>query len=256
MPGEQEGNALVDVLFGDVNPSGKMPHTMPNVFNEMQMTGRQYPGIPPASTSAGLPPCQDKPTPMEPTGLNPSGGTGFAPCAPTKAYYDEKLLVGYRWYDEHRVAPAYAFGHGLSYTTFHYANLKVTLGAGLLATVSLTVTNNGTVAGSETAQLYLSFPEAAGEPPQQLKAFRKAGPLQPGATATVIMALTAREFSIWSVVRDASHCQAPCPSVVPMPVHRRTAAGSALLPPRPPVCSSSSYNYFVSALKGLLNWLH
>ena len=190
-PGEQEGNGLVDVLFGDVNPAGKMPHTLPNVANEMRMTQRQYPGIPPANASAA---CQDKPTAMLPSGLNPAGGTGFAPCEPTRAYYDEKLLVGYRWYDANSVAPAFPFGHGLSYTTFAYTGLKASKTA-----VSVTVTNNGTVAGAEVVQLYLSFPAAAGEPPNQLKAFSKVGPLPAGGSATVELPLSDRSFSIWSV---------------------------------------------------------
>jgi beta-glucosidase len=95
MAGEQEGNAVMDVLFGDVNPAGKLPHTLPNVWNEMGMTSRQYPGVPPTDSANA---CQDIPTPPDANGLNPQGGTGAAFCEPTKAYYDEKLLVGYRWY--------------------------------------------------------------------------------------------------------------------------------------------------------------
>ena len=81
-PGEQEGNAAVDVLFGDVSPSGKLPHTMPNIENEMQMTARQYPGLPPPPDASGdgdthtqaMINCGN-PVPTLPSGLNPQGGT-------------------------------------------------------------------------------------------------------------------------------------------------------------------------------------
>jgi hypothetical protein len=115
-PGEQAGGAVVDVLFGDVNPAGKSPHTMPTKENEMEMTPRQYPGIGPpdsddaAVTGGGFAPCANPVPTDSATGLNPQGGTGGSDCVPTKAYYDERLLVGYRWYDQHQVTPAFPFG--------------------------------------------------------------------------------------------------------------------------------------------------
>jgi beta-glucosidase len=119
-PGEQAGGAVADVLFGDVNPAGKSPHTMPNKENEMEMTPRQYPGVGPpdtdsdddaAVTSGGeIAPCANPVPTDSATGLNPQGGTGGSDCVPTKAYYDERLLVGYRWYDQHEVTPAFPFG--------------------------------------------------------------------------------------------------------------------------------------------------
>lgn len=86
-PGEMGPEALWDVLYGAVTPSGKMPHTMPNVWNETRFSWRQYPGIPPDKHS-GLPACSSK----------PRKEANFTPCSPTMAYYDEKLEVGYRWY--------------------------------------------------------------------------------------------------------------------------------------------------------------
>ena len=143
---------------------------------------------------------------MLPTGFNPTGGTGAADCEPTKAYYDEKLLVGYRWYAAHpEVEPAFAFGHGLSYTSFNYSNLAIYHGrANPNPTVAFDVTNNGSVAGAEVAQLYLEFPASAGEPPIQLKGFEKVT-LAAGATATVTFALEDRAFSIWDVELHAWH---------------------------------------------------
>lgn len=80
---------MADVLFGDVNPSARLPFTMPNKENEMEMTESQYPGI------------------------------------KLENDYSEKLNVGYRWYNTHSVKPAFEFGFGLSYTTFEYGNLDV-----------------------------------------------------------------------------------------------------------------------------------
>eukprot|EP00040_Diaphanoeca_grandis_P016729 m.86681 g.86681 ORF g.86681 m.86681 type:complete len:826 (-) comp25989_c0_seq1:109-2586(-) len=197
-PGEQEGNAFVDVLFGDVNPGGKMPHTMPTKANEMEMTQRQYPGELPADPTKA---CQQSPVAPQANGLNPSGGTGAAPCEPTTAYYDEKLLVGYRWYDAHKVTPAFEFGFGLSYTTFEFSMLSITT-SGEDYSATFTVKNTGSVSGSEVAQLYLEFPATAGEPPRQLKGFEKVS-LASGASATATISLTPRAFSIWDVETHA-----------------------------------------------------
>merc|ERR1712241_920270 len=82
------------------------------------------------------------------------------------ATYSEKLEIGYRWYDTHGVQPAFPFGHGLSYTSFSLSNLRVSYDS-----VSVTVTNTGKLAGVAVPQPYLKFPEAAGEPPMQLKGF-------------------------------------------------------------------------------------
>ena len=101
--------------------------------------------------------------------------------------------MGYRWYDAHKVAPAFAFGHGLSYSTFALSGLKASADS-----VSATVTNTGDRAGATVVQLYLGFPEDAGEPPQQLKGFSKQ-PLKPGQSADVTFKLSERDRSIWDV---------------------------------------------------------
>ena len=195
--GEQEGEAAADVLFGAANPAGKLPHTLPNAWNETAMAVRQYPGIAP-NLAKGEVACSSKPTAPTADGHNPAGGTGAAPCVPYEAHYDEKLQIGYRWYDAHGVAPAFPFGHGLSYTSFTYADLAVSKSA-----VRFTVTNTGAVPGAEVAQLYLGFPAAAGEPPRQLKGFEKTAVLAPGASQTVTLVLDARSFSIWDVAQSA-----------------------------------------------------
>ena len=110
------------------------------------------------------------------------------------SFYTEKLLVGYRYYDAHKInfVTGFPFGHGLSYTSFQYSDLAITG-----TSVSFTVRNAGGVAGSEVAQLYLSFPPAANEPILQLKGFKKTSKLDPGEATTVTVALTARDFSTW-----------------------------------------------------------
>lgn len=167
LPGQEAGNALADVLFGAVNPSGKLPVTIPNMDNEVNFTPEQYPGV------------------------------GFPP----EADYTERSLFGYRWYDYHDVTPAYCFGHGLSYTTFKYGDLKLTSADGEVGQeVELDVANSGTVAGSEVVQLYLSTPASTGsngESLRQLRSFVKVNDLSPTSTETIKFTLSPRDLSAW-----------------------------------------------------------
>jgi beta-glucosidase len=162
-PGQEDGNAIASVLFGDVNPSGKLPITFPVEQSQIPVnTPEQYPGV------------------------NKEG------------QYSEKLLVGYRWYDAKNVQPLFPFGHGLSYTAFSYSNLKISGNVNSTITVNADVKNSGQVPGAEVAQLYIGFPQSAGEPPKQLKGFRKVL-LQPGQTQTLSFLLQAQNLSIWDV---------------------------------------------------------
>ena len=164
-PGGQElANALVDVLFGDVNPSGRLPLTLPMTANDLKFTQRMYPGLPDPAPPKG---CAD-------------------PCL--KVYYDEKLEVGYRRYDSHNIEPAYAFGHGLSFTQFVYGNLTVAPHM-----VAFDVRNIGGVAGAEVAQLYVLPPNSGGY--QQLKGFHKTAVLAPGRVERATLRFDARTFS-------------------------------------------------------------
>jgi beta-glucosidase len=181
LPGEQEGHAFVDVVFGDVVPSGKLPHSLPNRPNEVGMSPRQYPGVGPSNESG-----------MQPCSFTPLNASVWAPCQPTRAYYSEGLQTGYRWYDAHKVAPAFPFGHGLSYTTFEYSGIEVGR-----RTVSLTVRNTGDVFAYEVVQLYLKYPPAAEQPFRQLRGFERIG-LRPGHNVSVSFALTDRWLSSWS----------------------------------------------------------
>ena len=159
-PGETYGDALADVLFGAVNPSAKLPLTMPNVENEVQFTESDYPGVDKVAT------------------------------------YSEGMLIDYRWYTAKGVTPAFPFGHGLSYTTFSFKDLAVATDG---RTITCTVSNTGSVSGAEVAQLYLTFPAAASTPPLQLKGFAKTKLLRPGSEQTIVFSLKERDISVWDV---------------------------------------------------------
>lgn len=165
LPGQEAGNGLADVLFGKVNPSARLHVTMPNKDNEINFSEMQYPGI-------GHPP---------------------------SAYYTEGLLIGYRYYDAHQITPNFCFGHGLSYTSFDYSNVRVTpQDSDVAAIVSVDITNTGYLAGAEIPQLYVSFPAQAKEPPKLLKGFVKVE-LDVSQKRTVEFQLTRRDLSIWDV---------------------------------------------------------
>jgi len=177
LPGQEAGNALADVLFGIVNPYGRLPVTIPNKENEIQFTEEQYPGV-------GTPP---------------------------EAAYTEELLIGYRWYNANNVKPLFPFGHGISYTTWGYSNLHLKLYPGnpsegfksplssspIIAEASLSIANIGGRAGSEIVQLYITYPSEAKEPPKQLRAFAKVD-ARPNFTKSVTLTLTKRDISIWN----------------------------------------------------------
>ena len=161
--GQAGGSALADLLTGRVNPSGKLAETIPLRY-------------------------EDNPT------------IGAFPGELGRVRYAEGPLIGYRWYDAHRMRVAYPFGHGLSYTTFDYSGLEVTVDADDAephVTARLTVTNTGTRAGKETVQLYVSDPRSSVQrPEQELKAFAKIA-LQPGESTRVTLELGSRAFAYW-----------------------------------------------------------
>ena len=164
-PGQQAGNAIARLLYGDVNPSGKLPVTFPTSLDQV-----------PASTAAQWP------------GVN------------GQVQYSEGLDVGYRWYDAKSLTPAYPFGYGLSYTTFRFSDLRVddsTLRENGKIRVSAEVTNTGKRAGAEVAQLYLGEPASVGEPANQLKGFQKVQ-LDPRQTKRVTFEISAQDASYWN----------------------------------------------------------
>jgi len=167
-PGEEDGDVVADLVFGDVNPSGKLPLTFPKAENETPAhTPQQYPGV--------------------------NGN----------AIYSEGLQVGYRWYDAQKITPLFPFGYGLSYTTFSLRNLKAIpdIRAGDSLAVTLDVANTGSRPGAEVVQIYLAAPAEAREPPKQLKAFAKIT-VAPNQTQHLAMTIDSRAFSIWDKSRN------------------------------------------------------
>jgi beta-glucosidase len=166
-PGQVDGDAIAPVLFGDVDPSGKLPVTFPvKLSDDPLQTAAQYPGVTEAGDSVG-----------------------------PHSTYSEGLLVGYRWYDARNIAPLFPFGYGLSYTTFRYSGVNVTRTASG-ASVSFTVTNAGTRAGAAVPEVYVGDPASVGEPPKQLEGFRRVA-LNPAQSATVTIPLGAMSFAHW-----------------------------------------------------------
>lgn len=157
--GSESGNSLADVIFGRVNPSGKLPMTFPVRLDDV------------AAHAVGEYP-----------------GTKRADSDIVDIRYNEGVMVGYRWFDTRKIRPLFAFGHGLSYTTFGYGKLSADaskIGPDGALTLSVEVTNTGSRAGAETVQLYISDTKASVKrPAKELKNFAKIY-LEPGQTKTV-----------------------------------------------------------------------
>jgi beta-glucosidase len=191
-PGQESGNSLVDILYGDVNPSGKLPYTI--AFNET-----------------------DYNAPVT-TGIQTDGPEDW------QSYFDEKLEIDYKYFDAHNISVRYEFGFGLSYTTFDLADITAEATAqGITSApeenetqpggnpalwetiynVTVSVSNTGAVAGAAVPQLYVGFPTGnpalAGTPPRQLRGFEKVG-LDAGESKTVSFELMRRDLSYWDVV--------------------------------------------------------
>ncbi|KAI9459354.1 glycoside hydrolase superfamily [Boletus coccyginus] len=197
--GNEAGSAIADVLYGDWNPSGRLPYTIAKNASDY---------------SAQL--------------ILGGGGTEILPID-----YTEGLFIDYRWFDAQNITPRYEFGFGLSYTTFEYSNIAVTPvnctddpetelienwangGASPIAEGSTTalwlhmpafqvtfdVTNTGSHYGGEVPQLYVHHPASANEPPSILKGFTNVV-LEPGQTAQASITLSRYDLSIWDVVRQ------------------------------------------------------
>ncbi|MFB2580011.1 glycoside hydrolase family 3 C-terminal domain-containing protein [Herbiconiux sp. P15] len=178
-PGEQQGPALASLLWGDTNPSGKLPMTFPkSLADTPTSTPEQYPGV------------------EEIDGIY-------------QVEYNEGLQIGHKWYDEQNIEPLFEFGHGLSYTSFEYSELELSTSAtdgGVVTSASFTVTNTGDVPGTEVPQVYLTLPDAAGEPGKRLVGYDRVT-LEPGASQTVTTTIDSsasdRPYSIWNVDTDA-----------------------------------------------------
>jgi beta-glucosidase len=160
-PGQESGDALSDVLFGTVNPAGRLPATFPAADDQHPAAGGsvRYPGL------HGV------------------------------MRYEEELQIGYRWWQSAGEVPLFPFGHGLSYTRFDYEDLAMEVEADEIV-VRWSVRNVGSRQGREVAQLYLGYPDSAGDPPLQLRGFRDFV-LDAGQTQRVELRLGTRERSRW-----------------------------------------------------------
>jgi beta-glucosidase len=176
-PGQEDGNIVADLVFGVKNPSGKLPVTFPFVGQGFldNITTAQFPGV--------------------------LAGDGVT----NTVTYAEQLNMGYRWYDANAVAPAFPFGHGLSYTSFTVTGPSVAANGGKYD-VKATVTNTGAKAGSEVVQVYVALPAGADsigakQPPKRLVGFTKVA-LAAGAsqnvTITIDPAASNHPLSAWS----------------------------------------------------------
>jgi beta-glucosidase len=166
---QEQGNALADILFGDENPSGKLPTTFPVRLED------------------------------NPAYINYPGENG-------KVHYGEGIFVGYRYYDKKKLEPLFPFGHGLSYTSFKYSNLKLSADSitpNQTLKVKVDVKNTGKVAGKEIVQLYVRDVKSTfARPDKELKAFEKVE-LKPRQTKTVTFTLDREAFWYFDTTRNA-----------------------------------------------------
>ena len=167
-PGQECGNSIADILFGSVNPSGKLSQTFPQRLED------------------------------NPTYINYPGENGHVS-------YGEGIFIGYRYYEKKRVEPLFPFGFGLSYTSFGYNNLRLstnTITPDEGVTVSIDITNTGQRAGQEVVQVYVhDIAASVLRPIKELKGFVKVA-LDPGETKTVSLTLDRTAFAYWD---DGQH---------------------------------------------------
>ncbi len=158
-PGMEGGNAIAKIIFGDVNPSGKLTMTFPKKLDD-----------------------------------SPAHALGEYPGKDGVVKYNEGIFVGYRYFDTKKIEPQYPFGHGLSYTTFLYENLQLNKGDNQSVTATVTVRNTGNRAGAEVMQLYVKDVESTVErSDKELKGFQKVF-LQPGESKDIIITLPVDAF--------------------------------------------------------------
>lgn len=175
-PGQNGGTAIARVLFGDVEPGGRLPATFPVREADEPVAGdpEKYPGV------------------------------------AERVTYKEGVLIGYRWFDEKRLDVAYPFGHGLTYTTFAFRRMRRERGSGVR--VSVDVRNTGRRTGTAVPQLYVGMPQPApgiAQPPLQLKGFKRVT-LRPGQRRRVTFRLDERAFSYWDPRSDSWQVEPGC----------------------------------------------
>ena len=200
-PGQRGGVATAEILTGEVNPSGKLAYTIPKKDTDTLIT---Y-----SDELWNLFEAEDNwkgETSNPGGGEGPGGMPGFGGGSPNTTTFSEGIHTGYRWYDENNVEPQFDFGHGLSYTTFAYSNMKVkenrTNSESAGYDVTFTVKNTGDVTGSEVAQVYLgaakNLPEGIQTSKYQLAGYQKVKNLKPGESRKVTIHVSERSLSYWN----------------------------------------------------------
>lgn len=179
--GQEAGNAVVDVLTGQVNPSGKLPTSFPLSYDDVP-SAKNFPG--------------------EATG-EPAAQTIGGDAQPSEVIYEEGIYVGYRYYTTFDQAVSYPFGYGLSYTSFDYTAASVEASGGEV-TITVTVENSGAVAGREAVQVYISAPGTQlQQPAQELRAFAKTERLEPGQSTELTFRLQPKDYASFDESRTA-----------------------------------------------------
>ncbi|WP_343691569.1 glycoside hydrolase family 3 C-terminal domain-containing protein [Chitinophaga sp.] len=174
--GMEAGNAVADLLSGKVNPSGKLPFTLPVSLDQ-----------------------------------SPAHALGNFPGRDLQVNYEEDILVGYRWFDTRKIVPQFSFGHGLSYTNFsisHFSTDKITYGKGDIIHAKCTIKNTGTRYGAEVVQLYSSDPVCTVlRPVRELRAFEKVF-LHPGEKKTLELNIKVADLAFYDETQKAWNVEA------------------------------------------------
>ena len=188
-PGIRGAEALAEILTGAVNPTGKLAITFP--ISDADLPHPKLVLPPPESEINFSAPGADI------SNIMSRMAKGLPPF---QVYYDEGLKVGYKWYDAEKKPVLFPFGFGLSYTTYAYSGLSVTPGD--TTSVSFTVKNTGKRAGTEIAQVYASFPDAAGEPPKRLIGWARVE-LAPGESKQVSVPVSHDRLTVYDEASDS-----------------------------------------------------
>ncbi|MGD1959903.1 MAG: glycoside hydrolase family 3 C-terminal domain-containing protein [Fulvivirga sp.] len=179
--GQEAGNAVADVLTGKVNPSGKLPTTFP-VLYEDGPSAKNFPG--------------------EELG-DPITLMGMIKASPSRVVYEEGIYVGYRFFTTFDKEVSYPFGYGLSYTSFEYSPLTVSVKEGTI-NVRVSVKNTGAKAGKEVVQIYVSAPGTKLEQPAvELRAFGKTNHLAPGEQQEMAFTIEPKDYASWDTDRSS-----------------------------------------------------
>lgn len=184
--GSRGADAVANVLFGYVNPSAKLPITFPLRDADM-----------PQPTVVEPPPSQPENSAF--ANLAALFGPPSKQPPPVQLYYNDGLLVGYKWYAAKQKSVLFPFGFGLSYTQFRYSGLRVKDDGGV--SVNFTIQNTGNRAGAEVAEVYASLPPSAGEPPMRLIGWQRTQ-LNPGESKRVSLNIQPQYLSVLDVGQD------------------------------------------------------